>query len=222
MEKNPSKHTYLHVLLFTLVLFPLFPQVVWSDPIKQVTINYIEAAAAPDKLANQVSVFVTVSGADEKSISGLSISEFEAVEDGKKISIDEVSQATDPMSIVLAIDTSGSMQARDKSGLTSMEAAKNAAIDFISMLSQDDRVALFSFNNEPTLQLDFTVDHEMVVDSIKALAAKNKAATCLFDTAFEAVKKSAEIPKGRRAIILLTDGKDEKGAASAVHIIQVM
>ena len=211
MEKNPSKRAHLTFLILTLMLFPLFSQVVWSGPIKQVTINYIEASAAPDKFANQVSVFVTVTDTDEKSIPGLSISDVEAIEDGKKITIDEVSQAADPMSIVLAIDTSGSMQARDRSGITSMEAAKNAAIDFISMLSQGDRVALFSFNNEPSLQVDFTVDHEMVIDSIRTLAAKDQAATCLFDTAFEAVKKSAEIPKGRRAIILLTDGKDEKG-----------
>jgi len=211
MKKKYSKFTHLLLILLPLMLFSLFCQAGWSSPINQVTINYIEATATPDKLANQVSIFVTVTGADEQSISGLSRSDFEAVEDGKKIDIDEVLQATDPMAIVLAIDTSGSMQARDKSGLTSMDAAKKAAINFIAMLSPDDQVALFSFNNEPLLQADFTVDHDKVITSIKALAAKNRAATCLFDTAFEAVKKSAEIPRGRRAIILLTDGKDEKG-----------
>ncbi len=211
MKKNCSIRARLPLILFVLMLFPMFSQAVFGGPIKQVTINYIEASAAPDKFANRINVFVSVTGSDEQSIAGLSGSDFEAVEDGKKIEIDEVSQAADPMAIVLAIDTSGSMQARDKSGMTSMDAAKNAAIDFISRLSPNDQVALFSFNNEPFQHTDFTNDHNMVIDSIQALAAKNNAATCLFDTVYQAVKKSAEIPRGRRAIILLTDGKDEKG-----------
>ena len=67
------------------------------------------------------------------------------------------------MATVLAIDTSGSMQAKDKAGQTSMAAAKRAALDFISMLSEKYRVALLSFNNEPTLHMDFSEDHEAAV-----------------------------------------------------------
>ncbi|HJX33982.1 MAG TPA: FHA domain-containing protein, partial [Desulfatiglandales bacterium] len=41
--------------------------------------------------------------------------------------------------------------------------------------------------------------------------ARYMAATRLYDTVLEAVKKASEIPKGRRAVVMLTDGKDEKG-----------
>jgi len=93
MKKKYSKFTHLLLILLPLMLFSLFCQAGWSSPINQVTINYIEATATPDKLANQVSIFVTVTGADEQSISGLSRSDFEAVEDGKQVDINEVSQA---------------------------------------------------------------------------------------------------------------------------------
>lgn len=209
MEQNWSRYKLGISLLVSLLTMASIVTVVWGQPIKQLTINYIEASAIPGQFANQVRAYVTVSDVDENPILGLSASDFEALEDGQEIVIDEVSQATDPMAIVLAIDTSGSMQARDASGQTSIDAAKRAAVDFISMLAQDDQVALFSFDEEPILRLDFSVDHGATINAVNALSAKEGASTCLYDTAFEAVKKAAEFPRGRRAIILLTDGKDE-------------
>ncbi len=177
----------------------------------KVTLNYIEAFPAADRLSNQVSVYVTVSDADEKTILGLTVEDFNIIEDGRPVTDLNVSKATDAMSVILAIDTSGSMQARGKSGLTSMAAAKNAAVEFIKLLDQSDRVALYTFNNEPQLRMDFTTDHQAAIAEIQQISARHNAATCLYDTAYNAIKKAAEIPKGRRAIILLTDGKDEKG-----------
>jgi VWFA-related protein len=197
------------LLLGLLIVFSM-AGLVLALPIERLTINYIEASAIPEQGANEVSAYVTVSDADDNPVPGLSEPNFVALEDGKKVSIEKASQTTDPMAIVLAIDTSGSMQAQDKSGQTSMEAAKMAAMDFISMLSEEDRVAIYSFNNESILNFDFSTDHAAAADVVSGLAAKPNAATRLYDTALEAVKKTAEIPKGRRAIILLTDGKDEK------------
>jgi len=179
--------------------------------LEQVTINYIEAAAVAEQFANEVRAYVTVSSAGQKPISGLTVSDFKALEDGRDVTLAKVSRTVDPMAVVLAIDTSGSMQARDKAGQTSMAAARKAAADFIAMLSADDRLALFSFNKEPRLHSDFSSDHDAVISAVNGLRAKPNAYTCLYDTAFEAVKKAAEIPRGRRAVILLTDGKDERG-----------
>ena len=182
-----------------------------GQSIGQVTINYIEVLSDPEKFGNRVCAYVTVSSPDRETVQGLSISDFKALEDGSEVTIQTVSQTDDPMSVVLAIDTSGSMQAMDKSGKTSMEAAKEAAVEFISMLGDDDRIALFSFDNDTNFHMDFSVDHDASIKAINSLSARHMAATRLYDTALEAVKKASEIPKGRRAVILLTDGKDEKG-----------
>ena len=210
MMQNRATFRLGTVLLFSLLIVFSMIDLVRAQPIERLTINYVEASAVPEQGANEVRAYVTVSDVDDNPIPGLSESNFEVLEDGRKVSIENASQTTDPMAIVLAIDTSGSMQAQDKSGQTSMEAAKMAAMDFISMLSEGDRVAIYSFNNEPFLKFDFSTDHAAAMDIVSGLAAKPNAATSLYDTTLEAVKKTAEIPKGRRAIILLTDGKDEK------------
>ncbi len=189
-----------------------------GQSIEELTINYVESVTAADQFANQVRVYASVTAADGNPVLGLLAADFALLQDGREVAVENVSPATDPMAVVLAIDTSGSMQAQDGSGQTSMTAAKKAAVNFIAMLAQDDRVALYSFNNEPVLKVDFTGDQNAAINAVNTLAAKPNAATCLYDTAFEAVKKTAEIPRGRRAIILLTDGTDEKaGRACSMH-----
>ncbi len=210
MKQNRTIYGLGTVLFFNLLMVFSMVGLVRAQPIERLTINYIEASPVPDQGANEVHAYVTVSDADDNPIPDLSAPNFIALEDGRKVSIENASQTTDPMAVVLAIDTSGSMQAQDKSGQTSMEAAKTAAMDFISRLSEEDRVAIYSFNNEPILNFDFSTDHAAAADVVNGLAAKPNAATRLYDTVLETVKKTAEIPKGRRAIILLTDGKDEK------------
>jgi len=182
-----------------------------EQPNLLVTINYIETISDPEQFANRVRAYVTVSSSDRESLSGLTLSNFVSMEDGSEINIREVSQTDDPMSVVLAIDTSGSMLAVDRSGKTSIEAAKEAAVEFISMLGDDDSVALFSFDNDTNFHLDFSADHQTSIKAVKGLTARELAPTRLYDTVMAAIKKASEIPKGRRAIILLTDGKDEKG-----------
>ncbi|MDB9822185.1 FHA domain-containing protein [Deltaproteobacteria bacterium] len=189
-----------------------------GQSIGEVTINYIEALSAPEQSGNRVSAYVTVLDSDQKTVQGLSLSEFKVLEDGNEIFMQGVSQTDEPMSIVLAIDTSGSMQATDSSGKSSMEAAKEAAVEFISMLGSNDKVALFSFNNDTNFHLDFSIDHETSIEAVKDLAARHMAATRLYDTVLDAVKKASEIPKGRRAVIVLTDGKDERGEGTcSIH-----
>jgi VWFA-related protein len=190
----------------------------WGQSIGEVTINQIEVLSAPEQSGNKISAYVTVSSSDQKTIQGLSVSNFKALEDGIEINIQSVSQTDEPMSVVLAIDTSGSMLAKEKSGKTSMEAAKEAAVEFITMLEDNDRVALFSFNNDTDFHLDFSIDHDTAIETIKGLSAKYQAATRLYDTVLEAVKKASEIPQGRRAVVVLTDGRDEKGGGTcSIH-----
>jgi len=218
MKQNRLQYKMGIGLAISLLFIVIIGTLAWGQAVEQVTINYIEASPAPDQSGNKVRAYVTVSSPDQNPVQDLTVSDFDALEDGTKIVLQDVSPSTEPMAVVLAIDTSGSMQAQDRSGQTSMDAAKGAAVEFISMLGEADQVALYSFNNESYLHLDFSVDHEAAINAVNELSSKYQAATRLYDTALEAVKKTAEIPKGRRAVILLTDGKDEKGKGScSIH-----
>jgi len=177
----------------------------------QATINYIEALPADDRPVNQVRAYFTVTSPGGRPIGDLDASAFTVVEDGQPVTLDAVHRAEDPMAVVLVIDTSGSMLARDKSGLTSMAAVKAAAAEFVGQLGTEDRVAIYTFNNSPHLALDFSTDRQLALTMIQRIEAKQNAGTCLYGAAWSAVKKCAEIPRGRRAILLFTDGRDEKG-----------
>lgn len=203
----------IRVLCLALLSIPLwvFPAPAAAQSLGEVTVNQIEAAPVAERYVNRVRAYVTVSSEDQLPVLDLPADAFSLLEDGQPVALGELRLATDPMSLVMAIDTSGSMQARDASGRTSMELARSAAVDFVSMLGEEDRVALFSFNREPVLHLDFASDRAASVQALQSLEAETRAPTCLYDTAFMAVKKAAEIPAGRRAIVLMTDGKDEKG-----------
>lgn len=197
--------------VFVMVLSFWLPGVA-AQEIKQATINFIEVEKDMATLTNRVVAYVTVSAADESPVLGIPASDFSVLEDSRPVVLEDAAPATDPMAVILAIDTSGSMLAKDRqTGQTSMAAAREAAVSFIGMLAGNDQVAVFSFNNTSTLAIDFTHDRPSVLEALASIEAKSNAATCLYDTAYEAVKKSAEIPRGRRAIILLTDGRDEKG-----------
>ncbi|MBI9085169.1 MAG: FHA domain-containing protein [Desulfobacterales bacterium] len=206
--RNPCGRT---LSVFVLVLLFWVPGVA-AQEIKQVTINFIEVEKDMATLTNRVVAYVTVSAADESPVLGIPASDFSVLEDSRPVALEGAAPATDPMAVILAIDTSGSMLAKDRqTGQTSMAAAREAAVSFVGMLTGNDQVAVFSFNNTSTLAIDFTHDRPSVLEALASIEAKSNAATCLYDTAYEAVKKSAEIPRGRRAIILLTDGRDEKG-----------
>jgi len=193
-----------------LITLSFFGPAARGASLRSLTINSIDVSADAEQPGNQVRAFVTVSNADDRAIAGLAAQRFTAIEDGQTITIDTVARTADPMAIVLALDTSGSMLARDGSGTTAIVAAKRAAIDFISMLSPEDRIAVFTFDRETTPLVDFSLDHKAVARLIADIRATPKASTRLYDTVIDAVKKASEIPKGRRAVIVLTDGTDEQ------------
>jgi VWFA-related protein len=211
MRRYSLKYKTDITLMVCLFLTISFVSGSLGQTIREVTINYIEALSDTTQYGNRVRAYVTVSDSDNNTVQGLSVSDFIALEDGQEVVLENVNQTDEPMSIVLAIDTSGSMQAMDDSGKSSMEAAREAAVEFISMLGKDDKVALYSFDNDTNFHQDFSVDHLTAIKAVHGLTARHMAATRLYDTVLETIKKASEIPSGRRAIILLTDGKDEKG-----------
>jgi VWFA-related protein len=185
------------------------------------TIHYIEAAPEPQQRAIRTLAYFTVLDEAGTPLLDLPSERFEVLEDGSPVEVEQISIASDPMAVVLAIDTSGSMLAKTPAGAHSIDAVKEAAITFISLLSEGDRIALFTFDNDTELRLDFTDDRQEAIEAVRRISATPHAFTRLYDTALAAVKKAAEFPRGRRAVILLTDGRDEKSGGLPFSIAKV-
>jgi len=208
MGKKTRKAIYGLALYIGLLTLVLTPPLSWAQEPKDVTINYVEAVRVPEIPPYDVHAYATVSDAEGVPIPGIDATSFTVLEDTKKMTIIEVAKAVDSIAVVLVLDTSDSMRVPDASGRIPIEDAKKAAVEFIFSLADQDKVAILNFNEEATLEIDFTTDHGAAINAVNRLTTEPKW-TCLYDAAFEAVKKAAEIPEGRRTIVLLTDGVDQ-------------
>ena len=184
--------------LSLLVLLVLPGRAVAQRPV-QVTINQIDAAAFPD-----LTLYVTVTDEKGSPIRGLDPDAFQLTEDGSRVSdfdLSTVEEARPPLTLAMAIDTSTTMYFGN-----AIEEARDAAAEFVTGLGPDDQVALFAFSTEVTRLQDFTADKNLLQERIAELEAKGW--TALYEAIYQAALAVAPLT-GRRAIVILTDGKNQ-------------
>lgn len=144
---------------------------------------------------------VTAVVRDEKGgyITDLKAADFAILEDGTPQTILEFRRQTGDLSIVLVIDTSGSIRA-------ALPSIVQAATHFLNRLGDGDRISLEEFSNRPQSPSAFTTDRASVAARLKALKAAG--GTALYDSIGVALEHLRNMPEPR-GIVLLTDGKDE-------------
>jgi Mg-chelatase subunit ChlD len=134
---------------------------------------------------------------------------------GPAITPSRVERFADPdarLSLLLAIDVSGSMAGKP------LADAKTAAKQLLSKLGPNDRAAVIVFSDkirlddpfpqlEPARERDFSLDKVGLAAFVDAAEAKGN--TPLYDAAVKAVRLAERESGTRRAVILLTDGRDE-------------
>ncbi len=104
-----------------------------------------------------------------------------------------------PLSIGVMIDTSASM-------LESLPDAQQAALQFLDYtIGPKDRAYVVSFDNEPYLLAKLTSRKDKLVRGLSGLRAEGS--TALYDAIIYGLYQFTGI-KGKKAIVLLTDGKD--------------
>ena len=121
--------------------------------------------------------------------------------------------------IMVALDVSDSMLARDvesDAGLTRLERAKREILDLLARLD-GDRIGLVLFAGDAVLQLPLTLDYEAAALFVREVApelvsTKGTAIAKAIDVSILAFE--AGVAEGR-AIILITDGEDTEGDVSA-------
>ena len=118
--------------------------------------------------------------------------------------------STEGIDIVLALDISGSMLARDFKP-DRLEASKNVATEFISGRSYD-RIGLVVFSGESFTQCPLTTDHAVLINLLREIQSgmieDGTAIGMGLATAVNRIKDSEAVSK---VIILLTDGVNNRG-----------
>jgi VWFA-related protein len=135
----------------------------------------------------------------------LSSGDLELTEDGVRQDIDTFHEAVAPLSIVLAVDASGSMK-------SATEAVKEAAKSFVASLRPKDELSLLLFADDVVTVHDLSTNREGIVKGIDEYQASG--GTALNDAVVAALGRLGRVDR-RRAIVLMTDGRDENNPGTA-------
>lgn len=118
-----------------------------------------------------------------------------------------------PETITICIDTSGSMSARDVQP-TRAEAAASAVRAFAAGLPATMRLGVVAFSGAAQSRLAPTTDRGALLRALAELPAPN-GQTAIGDALLRAAAMRLE---GRRAVIVLTDGKNNRGVEPAIAL----
>ncbi len=112
-------------------------------------------------------------------------------------------QSVVSVSVVLCMDTSGSLHAQ---GLAQ---AQKAAVALVNELPSGAQVGLVSFDTHVTVQAPLTTNHARVLSAIRGLTLGHD--TLLYAGIVAAVKEVGSV--GQRSVVLMTDGVNDPGTA---------
>lgn len=132
----------------------------------------------------------------------LGAEDFTVLEDGVPQQIQRFGEAVTPLSIVVALDASGSMR-------TSADAVKRAARGFIESLRPQDKLSVELFSEKTRFACDLSTRREVSLDAVDRYTPQG--GTALYDAVGEALDRLKGV-QGRGIVVLLTDGRDENNA----------
>ncbi len=155
-----------------------------------------------------VQIFLTVQEGSRR-ITGLDVSRFSVMEDGKAQSIDHMDSEQVPLQVALLLDTSQSMT-------ETLKETQEAAALFIQSLKPGDRVTLIPFNSNLRTVPQLTDDFEPILSAIRSTRAENR--TKLYDAILYAQKVLSD-KEGRKAIAVFSDGEDTASTATFPTVI---
>ncbi|MFZ4462433.1 MAG: vWA domain-containing protein [Bacteroidales bacterium] len=122
--------------------------------------------------------------------------------------------------IVISLDVSGSMLARDLQP-DRLEASKNVASDFIKG-RPGDRMGLVIFSGESFTQVPLTTDHGLLLNMFSGIkSGMIEDGTAIGDGLATAVTRLKESNAISKVVILLTDGVNNAGAVDPLTAAEI-
>jgi Ca-activated chloride channel family protein len=161
-----------------------------------------------------VEVYATVTDPQGEPVKGLTAADFRLSEDGMPQSITTFAAGEFPLSVAIALDRSFSMGG----GKTNLLAgAKTAARAFIDALGPSDQVMVVAIGSDTEVTVPLTTDRAAAESAIDRLDAWGT--TPLYDATLAAID-AIQAGKGRRALVLLSDGTDRYSDTTAAVLLE--
>lgn len=148
-----------------------------------------------------VSVPVVVSDRQGRYIAGLRKEDFSIFVDGRSRETAFFAAEQEPLRVAILLDTSRSTE-------DILGKIKKAAKEFVKVLAPGDSAMIVTFDYEVRVGCALTSDKKVLEHAIKDIEIGEIPGTVMRDAVLETVGKSLNGASGRKAIILITDGKD--------------
>jgi Ca-activated chloride channel homolog len=145
-----------------------------------------------------VSLFATVADAQKRLVPDLTKEDFEVFDNDKPQPLVFFQNETQPITVVVMLDTSGSMTG-------SIDLLRQAAEQFLLRLLPEDKGRVGAFNDKIQFSSRFTNDRDELVSDLKDLDYGN--GTKLWDAVAASLDELKGI-EGRRVVLVFTDGDD--------------
>jgi len=160
---------------------------------------------------NAVEVYAAVVDRAGQPIAGLTRGDFTVLEDGRPQTIGTFAEGEFPLSVAVAIDRSFSMAGRE------LPIARDAAKEFLNALRPEDQSMIVAIGSEVETVSPLSTDRAAQAQAVARL--ENWGTTGLYDAIIQAID-AIQTAKGRRALVLLSDGTDRYSTASAAQALQ--
>jgi Ca-activated chloride channel family protein len=161
---------------------------------------------------NLVEVYATVTDRQGEPVTGLTAGDFQIAEDGVSQAITAFAAGEFPLSVAIGLDRSFSMGGKDNR----IGVAKSAARTLIGALRSGDQVMVIAIGGDTTIVAPLSTDRAAALASIDRLDAWGT--TPLYDATLGALD-AIQPARGRRALVLLSDGSDRYSDTKAADLV---
>jgi Ca-activated chloride channel homolog len=173
-------------------------------PAPQIRITQVDNSKFP-----QVTVYVSVTDANGQPV-GVEPSAIQISENGQMMKTattatsvnGQTTKGPGQLTTLLVIDVSGSMATANK-----LTQAKAAAKAYVDQMRPGDQAGVVAFDTHVSTVQAITADHQALTTAIDSLQSGTD--TAMFDALMSAEQLLANV-SGRKAILLLTDGMDNR------------
>ncbi|HMB25352.1 MAG TPA: VWA domain-containing protein, partial [Anaerolineales bacterium] len=210
------KTNYIFTILL-VIAFSLWPFAAASaqGEAPQLRITQVDNSKFPN-----VTVYVSATNAAGEPV-GVDPATIQIYENGQLMQISDiqgggevVGQESIPVTTMLVMDISGSMEKNDK-----FAAAKEAAKSYVAQMRPGDQAGLITYDTQVYTVQTITPDTAALTAAIDGL--KTGSDTAMYNALMEA-EKALDGASGRKAIIVLTDGLDNKSQSTADDVINTI
>ena len=148
-----------------------------------------------------INVTATVTDAGGRFVSGLRQEDFAVYEDDQPVDVSHFSADRVPVSLGIALDTSGSMAGQK------IQAAQEALDRFLyDLLDKQDEIFLYRFSNVPVLLQSWTSDRQLLSRVLGRITPNG--GTAMYDAVSEAIPLAQRGQHRKKALLVISDGND--------------